>query len=596
MSELLRQRIKHCWGHNLQQNGRRKSYELLRSQLENERSTFLPHWRSLSDYLLPRRSRFTITDVNKGDRRNQNIIDNTATLAARTLRSGMMSGVTSPARPWFRLTTPDPDMANFGTVKEWLYDVTKRMETVFIRSNIYNALPVIYGDIGVFATAAMSLEEDFDGDVIRCYPFPIGSYMIANDHKLKVNVFFREFSMTVRQIVSRFGELTEGGQANWDNMSHHVKNLWEQGQTEAWVNVCHVISPNDEYDESKLESKYKKYRSVYYERGYGSSTTQGYSVDDNRILSDKGYNYFPILCPRWEVTGEDVYGTDCPGMTALGDVKALQLMHRRKAKAVDKMIDPPMTAPSSMKNQKASLLPADITYIDTREGQQGFRPTHEVRPNIQELLLDIQSHQGRIQRAFYEDLFLMLANSDRREITAREIDERHEEKLLALGPVLEQLNQDLLDPLIDNTFEIMLQQGLIPPPPEELQGMQLKVEYISVMAQAQKLVGIGGIERFTGFAGQVAQVNPSILDKVNADKLIEIHGDYNSIPPGIVRTDDEVAAIRDQRAQQQQAQAQAERIKMLTSGAKDLAGADMSGDNALTRVIDQANAGALTPQ
>ena len=183
---------------------KRQKYERLRAQLENERATFETQWRDLNDYILPRRARFFVSDSNKGDRRNLKILDTTPTLAARTLRAGMMSGVTSPARPWFRLTVPDLDMSESGPVKSWLHDVTSRMNTVFIRSNLYNVLPIGYGDLGVFGTAAIFHEEDFK-DVMRFYSFPIGSYMIANNSKGQVDVFIREFRMTVRQIITKFG-------------------------------------------------------------------------------------------------------------------------------------------------------------------------------------------------------------------------------------------------------------------------------------------------------------------------------------------------------------------------------------------------------
>lgn len=565
---------------------RRYKYELLRAQLESERSTFIPAWRDQGDYVLPRRPRFFVSDANKGDRRNQKIIDSTATLAARTLRSGMMSGVTSPARPWFRLTTPDPKLAELGSVKEWLHTVSQRMTTAFLRSNLYNCLPIIYGDLGVFGTACLFIEEDSD-DVIRAYPFPIGSFMIANNDKLKVDVFVREFRMTVRQLIARFGNKDANGNADWSNFSTHVRNAWEKNQRETWVDVIHIIMPNEDYDPDILESKHKKYISCYYEKG-SQSSGQMATASDDVFLSEKGYDYFPVLAPRWEVTGEDVYGTDCPGSTAIGDIKALQTMHKRKAQAVEKMVNPPMIAPLALKSQKASIIPGDITYEDTRDGQKGFRPAHEVNFRINELVMDIQEHQQRIKRAFFEDLFLMLASSDRRDITAREIDERHEEKLLALGPVLEQLNQDLLDPLIDICFQIMFNQGLIPPPPEELQGVNLKVEYISVMAQAQKLVGISGIERFAGFMGQMAQFKPEVLDKLNADQAADVYGDMTSVPPSIIYSDEEVAAMRAQRAKAQQAQAQAEQIQAGAAAAKNLSQADMESDNALTRILQGA--------
>ena len=186
----------------------------------------------------------------------------------------------------------------------------------------------------------------------------------------------------------------------------------------------------------------------------------------------------------------------------------------------------------------------------------------------------------------------MLASSDRRQITAREVEERHEEKLLALGPVLEQLNQDLLDPLIDNTFAEMLEQGLVPPAPEELQGEDLKVEYVSIMAQAQKLVGIGAVERFTTYVGQVAAAYPQIVDKVNGDELVDVYSNLVSLPSGIVRSDDEVAEMRSAREAAQQKQVQVEQMAQQATMAKDLSQAKIEDDNGLGALIKQAQAGS----
>lgn len=576
---------------------KRQQLELLRSQLENERSSFIQHWRDISDHILPRRSRFTITDINKGDKRNQKIIDSTATLASRTLSSGMMSGVTSPARPWFRLTTPDPDMAEYGPVKEWLYLVGQRMGTSFLRSNIYNILPIVYKDLGVFGTAPMAIEEDLSGDVFTCQSFPIGSYMIAKDYKGRVNTFMREFRMTIRQVIEQFGKKVNG-EYDWSNFSQTVRSLYEQGHYEQWIDVVHCIRPNEMWDPNQLSSKYKKFASCYYERGsQGTSTSLDVQhiggIDSDKFLSEKGYDYFPILCPRWETTGEDVYGTDCPGMTALGDIKQLQTGEKRILQAVEKMVNPPMVAPTSMRNQKVSILPGDITFGDVREGAGGFRAAHQVELRINEMEMKQDQVRDRIRRSFFEDLFLMLASSNRTQITAREIEERHEEKLLALGPVLEQLNQDLLDPLIDIAFDIHMRQGLIPPPPPELQGQDLKVEYISVMAQAQKMIGISGVERFTGYVGQLAAVNPQVLDKIDFDQAVDVYADMTSIPPSMVKTDDDVEGIRGQRAQ---AEAQAQKMAMIQQGAaaaKDLSMAKTDEDNALTSIARSAEAGNL---
>lgn len=544
---------------------KREQFNRRLGSLKTERASFIEHWRELSDYILPRQSRFVVTDRNRGDRKNSKIVDNTATLAVRTLASGMMSGITSPARPWFQLRTPDPGLNESKQVKLWLDLVRTRMQEVFLRSNLYTTLPLTYADLGVFGSNAFAVLED-DEDVIRCYPYPIGSYMLGTSYRGNVDTCYREFQLTVIQMVKQFGI---------ENVSESVKNLYERGNKDAWIDVIHVVEPNDEFDERRPASKYKRFRSVYYEPG----------DNRDRLLREAGFDDFPLMAPRWALTGEDIYGHS-PAMDALGDIKALQLEQRRKAQAIDKLVNPPMTAPSSLRNQRASLLPGDVTYVDVAQGQQGFTPTYQINPRIQELMMDIQENQGRIRRAFFEDLFLMIANDSRSNITAREIQERHEEKLLMLGPVLERLNDELLDPLIDRTFNIMMKVGMVPPPPRELEGMDLSVEYISVMAQAMKMVGISSIERTMAFAGQMAQANPQVLDKLDFDQALDEYSAMVGAPPSIIKDDKEVAAARAQRAQQQNAMMASQMAQQSAQTAKTLSDTQITDDTALTNMIN----------
>ena len=567
--------------------------EKLRVQMETERSSFITHYKDLGDFLAVRRVRLSTTDVNRGDKRYSNILDNTGLLAVRTLRAGMMAGVTSPSRPWFRLTTQDQDVSELEAVKVWLHTVTKRMEWVFLKSNLYNSLPIVYGDLGVFATAAMLIEQDLTGEVIRTTPLAIGSYCLGQDKKRNVCTLVRDFQMTVRQIVEEFG-MEEGSKViDWTNISGFVQQQWEQGYRETWIQVTHIIHPNDDWDPDKFAPKYKRYRSVYYERCVVGQDKDNFVERNQKFLSDSGYDRFTLLAPRWEKTGEDVYGTSCPGMEALGDVKQLQVSEKRILQAIEKSINPPLTGPSALKSTKTSILPGDITYNDELEGRKGFRPVYQIDPRINEMEAKQAQVRERINRAFYADLFLMLAQSDRREITAREVEERHEEKLLALGPVLEQLNADLLNPLIKITFGFMKAQGLIPDMPEEMRGQPLKIEYVSVMAQAQKLVGIYAIERFTGFIMSMAEAVPEILHKFDADQTVDIYGDRIGLDPGVIRTDEAVAQIREGLAKAQQADATAEALPKVAGAARDLAAADLEKDSALKRLTEQSNAGKL---
>lgn len=532
------------------------------SQLKAERLSFEPHWRELSDFTRPRSTRFTASEVNRGDRRNSKIIDPAAVMAARTLSSGMMSGITSPARPWFRLATPDRDLMDYGPVKLWLETVEQRMNEVFNRSNLYQSLPLMYEDLGTFATGAMAVVAD-PQRVIRTVPFPTGSFYIANGADLSVDTAVREFSMTVRQVVTEFG---------MDTVSDTVKSQWNSGQYGQWVNVVHAVYPNLDRQTGKLEAKHKAYKSVYYE---ANST-------DDKLLRESGYDEFPIMAPRWEVNGEDVYGSSCPGMVALGSVKALQLLQRRKAQMIDKITNPPLQAPASIKSQRISTIPGGINYLPMADVNNQIKPLFEIPANgTNGLLEDIQDTRQIIDHAYFVDLFRMMQTVNTRSMPVEAVAEMREEKLLMLGPVLQRLDSELLDKLINRTFSVMAENNLLPVPPDEMQGMQLKVEYISVMAQAQKAIGVSSIERFIGFTSGIGQFSPDALDKINVDETIDAYAASIGVPPSVVATNEQVAQIREQRAQQQAMAQQMQMAQAAVGGAQALGNTPMDDNSAL---------------
>ena len=560
---------------------RRKRCERRLAQLLNERDqgAWVPHWRDLAEFFMPRRGRLTLAGTgsevyNKGDKRHQKIIDGTPISARETLSAGMMAGITSPARPWFRNTVADPDLRERQDVKTWLSDVDRNMRDVLARSNFYEAVHAFYDEIGTFGTAAMLADEDAE-DVVVFRTLTAGEYVLGLDSRNRVDTLYRQFRMTVRQVVQEFG---------YDACSQSVKNQYDNGNVEQWVDVVHAIEPNDERDPSKADRRGMAYRSVYYEANYRDA-----------LLRERGYRECPILSARWSVLGGDTYGTS-PAMNALGDAKALQIQERRKALAIDKMVDPPLNVPVEMRNTRISSIPGGINYYSQAGGQRpGITPAHEPNSTIlTPLLEDEQQLRERINRFMFADLFLMLANSDRRQITAREIEERHEEKLLMLGPVLERLNSEFLNRLIDRLFGIMLRAGMIPPPPESLQGVTLKTEYISVLAQAQKQVALGGLDNFLQRASMVFQVSPSTMDKVDFDQIIDETADMLGVSPRIVRSDDDVAAKRQSEQQMQQMQQMAAMAKPAT----DVAGAvtKMAGtetaENSVMAQVANAMAGA----
>jgi hypothetical protein len=549
------------------------SYNKRLEAMRSERSTFIPLYRELSDHHLSHRGRFLTSDRNKGHKRNTKQINNTSRMAARTLASGMMSGITSPARPWFRLGTGDSALDDLASVKSWLHEVQLIMYKVYAASNTYNSLHTLYSELGVFGTGAMGVFQDFD-NVIWCKPYTVGSYMIGLDGKNVSDSFYREYELSVGQVVKQFGI---------ENVSHSTKQMWEHGNIETWVKVVHAIEPNDDRDGASPMAKDKATRSAYYE------VDNSQKENSTRFLRESGFDEFPILTPRWDVTGEDIYATDCPGITALGDTKAMQLAEKRKYQAIDKMVNPPLQGPSGLQAKMKGGLPGpnEIIWHDKTGG--GLTSIYSnYRPEIGQIKEEILNVEDRVQRAFYEDLFLMLANTDRRQITAREVAEKHEEKLLMLGPVLERLHTELLDPLIDRTFNILQRNGVLPPPPPELADRELEVEYVSVLAQAQRLVNTGAIDRLSQYTAGIAQVWPEARHKFNAVQSIDDYADALGVDPAIVNSDEVVAAMaqaEQQAAAAAQAQAQAEQ---LTNMAKTASETEVSEDNALGRVMQRA--------
>jgi hypothetical protein len=531
-------------------------------ELKTERSSWMQHWQELSAYLSPRQGRYFVTDRNRGQRRHNSIYDNTGSRSVNILAAGLMGGLTSPARPWFKLATADEDLNKSPAVKAWMNDRTLTMLSIFQRSNTYRALHMVYKELGVFGTAANIVMPNFD-HVIHSHPLTTGEFCIATDFQGKACSLYREFDITVGQMVREFGRA---------NCSTSVQNLFDRGALDQWVTVVHCIEPRADRDLGKIDTLNMAWKDVYFEL----------AGNQDVLLRESGFKRFPAMCPRWDVEGGDIYGNS-PGMEALGDVKQLQHEQLRKAQAIDFQVNPPLQVPTAMKNRDVDRMPGGVTFIDAAGGQ-GIRSAYDVQINLQHLLEDITDVRGRIRGSFFTDLFLAITESNGR-MTATEVAERHEEKMLMLGPVLERLQDELLDPLIDTTFDQMVEAGLVPPPPRELQGMEMHVELVSVLAQAQRAIATNGVDRFVGNLGSIAAFKPDVLDKFDSDKWADQYSDMLGVSPDLIVPADQVKRIRDARAQAQAAAAQQQQANMAADTAQKLGATPTNGGNAATDVM-----------
>lgn len=514
-------------------------------ELKQVRQPWEADWRELANNVDPTRFRAQLRAERAASRKR--IVDATGTLALRTLKSGMHSGLTSPARPWFKLAAEDPDLRDFAPVKEYLSSTEEHMRKVFSASNLYTSFHTGYGDLGLFGQSCGILVEDAE-KVIRMVQLMHGSFWIARDEKGRATTLYRDFRWSVQRIVARFG---------LDNVSQKIRTLYDTSKYGETFVICHAIEPRLNRNPNSPAKWDMPFLSNYWEEG----------SDGTRVLEESGFEENPIVAPPWEISGDDHYATS-PGQDAIGDVKMLQKEQTRKLEGIDKQVRPPMTGPTSMRNNPASLLPGSITYVDDPTGK-GYRAAIQVNFQLGELREDIRDVQQRIDRTLYADLFLMLANMEGIQPRNQfEIAERKEEKLLALGPVLENIYNGQLEPVIERTYAILNRRRVLPPPPPDLQKKDLGIEYTSMLAQAQKAVATGSIERGMGFVGQLAAMKPEVLDKIDADEAVDIYSDFIGMPPSIIVPDDKVAKTRAARAQKQQAAENAAMMKEVAPAAK----------------------------
>lgn len=515
--------------------------------LKQERSSWEDLWRDIRDYCLPDLGCFSGEDATQGSKRYRKILDAEAIDCADVLAAGLLGGVSSPSRPWLRLTTMDPDLDKNPAVKEWMTKVQDLLLLYFSKAECYNALHQSYLELPVFGTAC-TIVKPHPEQLISLQNLTIGEYWLAEDDYGKVDTMYRRLSLTAKQMVQQWG---------FEGVNNDVRQAFEKDPFTRF-NVIHAIEPRIERNPDKRDNKNMPWQSVYFQEG----------VQD-KVLSESGFRNFPALCPRWMTSGGSVYGRG-PGAKALSAQKSLQRLHLRLAELVDYGTRPPILYPSTLKDQLSQFKPGGRVAVNPQEAPI-IRSMWEVRTDPQAMLALIQSTRQDIQRIFFVNVFQMIAaTANQTDRTATEVQALEQEKVMMLGPVLERLHTELLDPLVTNAFGFMVEYNMLPEVPEELYGRELSIEYVSVLAEAQKNASANGIVRTAQQIGLLAQINPQAVDKLDVDATIDQLADMNGVPPSLIVTGQKVALIRQQRAEQQQAQMQAAQLQQAMTSLKDL--------------------------
>lgn len=538
--------------------------------LRLERGPFFEHWRELANYLLP--SRYVWLAQNNESRitrLNSMILDSTGTKAARTLASGMMNGITSPARPWFKLRLKNVDYDQFPEAALWTDEVEKRMLRVMAESNFYNAMATMYLDLVVFGTACALIYKSKD-KVIHCHNPALGEFYLLQSSEHRVNGLAREFNYTVSQVVQEFG---------LENCSETVKNAYAAGGGRLLntVKIVHLIRINDKDETGAYRiGKGFKYRECYWDDG----------APIGQLLREQGFADFPAITPRWELAANDVYGTS-PGMDALPDVIQLQHETKKKGQALDKLVSPPVLADISLQHSPMALLPGGVTFVPRLADNSGARPIYTVNPPLGEMTQDLRDIQVRIRETFHNELFQMISQLDTVR-SATEIDARMEEKLVLLGPVLERFENEGLDPGIERVYGIMEEEELLPEVPQSLVdlGAEIEIQYVSIMSAAQSAVGTAPTERLLQVIGNIGQIWPESKLIPNIPELLNDYAIDIGVKQKNLHTKDQVRSMIDGMNQQDQQQQQLDQAGQGAQAAKLLSETEVGGGaNALQRIL-----------
>lgn len=563
--------------HNLQE------LEYLRSQADENFQKIKSVWTDLGHWAAPHRTR-ALLGSEYGKRNNNHITDTTHITGLRSYKAGFLEGNTSTTRPWFKQKHPDDLMNKITSVKRWLDHFNDRCMRNLSRSNFYNEAPRFYGDYGVFNTGAHYITEYPGGFFF--YTLDPGTYKPINNQWGTADILFIERKMNAKALVDEFGDKSASGSVRWDNFSPRVKQLYERQDYTQLVEFVIAVMPNPSFNANlAIGGRNRQWVTLTYEAAHGlaSGGVQAIidglfstvSKDNNRFLKISYSKRKPFIVGKSESSGNFEFGEDGPTLQALGLIKSLCKKAISKDKAIEKMIDPAVQGPANLRKSYVTTQTNRFVPLDPMTDRNGgLRTIHEVSPQIGTLVNDVEDMRKQVDKLYFADFLLFLSMNPKTR-TATETQAILNEQQLVIGPNLQSLNWTYNDPVVEFVSDWTLDMDpYLAPPPQELQGHFLRTEYVSVFAQAQRAADLPNLERYWAMIQNVGQLDPSVLQKFNADKFADIYEDRLYLPEGINRDQAEVDQMRQQaQAAAQRQQALTEMIPAMAGAAKDAASA-----------------------
>ena len=512
-------------------------------ELRLERHEWDIYARLVSEWLLPGRGIFqTYVRPKRRKLTSPRVINAMAEDSLYVLTSGIHGRLTSPAMPWFRTTWPIDQLNQIPQLVSWLEQATNILQKSLHVSNFYSIINSFYIEYAGYGTGSIYVGEDTYDDQLpfRFELLTFGEYAMAMGADGLPSVYCRTVFMSPRQMFEKFG----------DNVSENIKRIVNNNEAGADYIDLAVI----EFI-AKHEFQDKSYIRLFYEvtaTGVNSGIKSATKFNDKPLGQDAFYE-FPYPTARWNTIGSDTYGIG-PGNRAIPDIKRLQEMEKAFLMATHKSINPPLNAPSRMKG-KLNTLPGGKNYY--ANPNETVNEVYQVRFDYAGVSSAIERVEQRIQRNFFNDVFITASRDPNASpLRTGQVDAMQQEQMFKVGPITERLHSELFTPMIRRCFKILFRKGMLPaldPQYEEFVD-QMKIDIISPMAVAQSKARAQGVDAFMGFIGQAAQFDQQILDNINVDAAARNRAEIEGVELGILRTEDEVAQIRKQRAEAQAAQ------------------------------------------
>jgi hypothetical protein len=513
------------------------------NKLKGRRANWEQLWQEVYDYCMPRKNDITIQRM-QGEQKHIELLDSTAMTSLELLAGALHGMLTNPSGYFFGLSSGIPEIDNKDAVRKWLQAVVRKIHDVLNNSNFHTEVHELYIDICSAGTACMYVEED-DKLIVRFSTRSLREVYLMENSKGVVDLVYRCYKASAKDLVDDFGI---------ENLPKKVQDAYRAGKDDSYE-VIHAVYPQgNKAGKGQYNSKF----------GWVSQ----YVLASEKVdILVKGYREFPYLAPRWsKASGED-YGRGC-GEKALPSAKTANKMRETVLKGAQKVVDPPLQAPDDGFITQIDTRPAGITFY--RAGSQD-----RIQPIFNDSRIDygfqaIDQERTQIREAFYVD---QLKLREGPQMTAREVEERVEQALRFLGPMLGRQQYEFLQPLVERVYAMLDRRGDLPEPPAELQGVPLKIQYTSVMAMSQRMSELTNIQRTFTNAAPIFSAQPETMDNIDGDAGVKYIAKICNFPQEMIRDVEKLQEIRKQRAEQQQAMQEAAQTAEQADALNKVAGA-----------------------